>query len=243
MDEGRGQSFHPIDLLLSSTYSESNQRYPRLINFRNDRLTRELFIGTFQLLKGITVSRTGTTLWHQVGEALEAEIETGMYPGGSRLPTEPDLAKRFNVSRNTVRRAMATLEEKGLVRIEQGRGTFVHERFLSFKISKRTRFSQNLRSQGLEPGHELLGSDIVPATEEIAAILHLRSNDAVIFMRSRMLAEGVVVSPERGLLPFSTLSLARGETSSTAHDDRSSRRIWRFGLHAPFYGHHRSTAY
>nr|WP_206118267.1 phosphonate metabolism transcriptional regulator PhnF [Rhizobium laguerreae] len=153
-------------------------------------------------MKGITVSRTGTTLWHQVGEALEAEIETGMYPGGSRLPTEPDLAKRFNVSRNTVRRAMATLEEKGLVRIEQGRGTFVHERFLSFKISKRTRFSQNLRSQGLEPGHELLGSDIVPATEEIAAILHLRSNDAVIFMRSSMLAEGVVVSLNEVYYPF-----------------------------------------
>lgn len=57
-----------------------------------------------------------------------AEVIAGRYKPGSRLPTENELCEAFEVSRPTVRRALAELEGEGLIRREQGRGTFVSEK-------------------------------------------------------------------------------------------------------------------
>jgi GntR family phosphonate transport system transcriptional regulator len=116
--------------------------------------------------------RQGQALWHQLEAALAAEIESGARRTGERLPTEPELMARFGVSRFTVRQAIASLERRGLVRAEQGRGTFVHRDVLTYPISRRTRFSRNLIEQGFDPGGEMLLEDVVPADEEVA--LHLR---------------------------------------------------------------------
>ena len=53
------------------------------------------------------------------------EIISGRYPSGSLLPPEPELCRSFDVSRSVVREAMKALEEKGLARARQGRGTTI----------------------------------------------------------------------------------------------------------------------
>lgn len=60
-----------------------------------------------------------------VTELLRAVAE-GEYPPGSRLPPEAELAARANVSRLTLREAVKVLRDKGVLRVEQGRGTFVN---------------------------------------------------------------------------------------------------------------------
>jgi GntR family transcriptional repressor for pyruvate dehydrogenase complex len=59
---------------------------------------------------------------------LLTEILDGEHPPGSRLPTEPDLCERLDVSRATLREAMKSLQQRGVIRIEQGRGSFVNAR-------------------------------------------------------------------------------------------------------------------
>jgi len=67
-----------------------------------------------------TIDRNGgSTLWHQIGEILAADIAAGTFAPGARLPTEPELMERFGVSRFTVRQALGHLEQRGLVRAEQ----------------------------------------------------------------------------------------------------------------------------
>jgi GntR family transcriptional repressor for pyruvate dehydrogenase complex len=61
-----------------------------------------------------------------VVEHLVAAIVRGEHPPHSRLPNEDRLSKLYRVSRLTVREAMKTLQHKGVVRVEQGRGTFVN---------------------------------------------------------------------------------------------------------------------
>ena len=62
-----------------------------------------------------------------VVEGTRARIIAGDYERGARLPTETQLQQKWGVSRPVVREAMKILSSQGLVRIEQGRGTFVAE--------------------------------------------------------------------------------------------------------------------
>ncbi|MCP2169780.1 DNA-binding transcriptional regulator, FadR family [Goodfellowiella coeruleoviolacea] len=57
--------------------------------------------------------------------ALRAQITTGAWAVGTRIPTEPELAERFGVARNTVREAVRALAHNGLLDIRQGSGTYV----------------------------------------------------------------------------------------------------------------------
>ena len=141
-----------------------------------------------------TIDRKGgSALWHQIGEILAADIAAGTLAPGQKLPTEPELMERFGVSRFTVRQALGHLEQRGLVRAEQGRGTFVHKGVLDYTLSKRTRFSKNLIEQGFEPGGELLVHEIVPATERVAAYLELAAGVLVIHRRGIMTADGAPI--------------------------------------------------
>ena len=137
--------------------------------------------------------KTGNALWQQLGDALAAEIAAGRLPPGSRLPTEAELTKRFGVSRFTVRQALGHLEARGLVRAEQGRGTFVHKGMLGYAIASRTRFSRNLIEQGFEPGGELLLHEEIPAPDRVADRLGIKGGTMVIHRRGLMTADGIPV--------------------------------------------------
>lgn len=64
--------------------------------------------------------------WHIV-EKIETLIDSGMYPPGSRLPPERELAETFNVSRPTVREAIIALEVRGRVEVKTSSGVYVLE--------------------------------------------------------------------------------------------------------------------
>lgn len=68
---------------------------------------------------------TGMTKHGLITQALSQEIRAGNYRVGDRLPSEPELSLRFGVSRHTVRAALRTLHELGLVSSRQGIGTQV----------------------------------------------------------------------------------------------------------------------
>ena len=75
---------------------------------------------------GLAVERgAGVAVWRQIEQILSAEITANSFGNDGRLPSEAELARRFDVNRHTVRRAMLRLAATGLVSVEQGRGTFV----------------------------------------------------------------------------------------------------------------------
>ena len=61
----------------------------------------------------------------RISETLRAEIESGAYPPGGRVPAEMALADRFGVSRGTLRQALQDLRAAGLLEVVPGRGYFV----------------------------------------------------------------------------------------------------------------------
>lgn len=63
--------------------------------------------------------------YQAIADRLRDQIDSGAFQPGERLPSEPDLVKQFDASRNTVRLALALLTNQGLVVTRQGLGTFV----------------------------------------------------------------------------------------------------------------------
>jgi len=72
--------------------------------------------------------RDGRSLPTQLAEVLRAQIIAGTFQPGQQLPSEQTLAEEAGVSRPTVRAALRTLSESGLVRVRPGAGTFVTAR-------------------------------------------------------------------------------------------------------------------
>lgn len=146
--------------------------------------------------------RSGQALWLQIEAALSREIGAGALNPGDRLPTEPELMARFDVSRSTVRQAIASLERRGLVRAEQGRGTFVRGRVLTYPLSRRTRFSRNLIEQGFDPGMEKILDDVLPAGPEVAKKLDIPEWQSVAHRRAMARADGVPVEMGDAWVPL-----------------------------------------
>lgn len=64
-------------------------------------------------------------VWQQVVDDITAMIDSGELDAGSRLPTELELAEIYGVARNTIRRAVQDLAERGVIVVMHGRGTFI----------------------------------------------------------------------------------------------------------------------
>lgn len=133
-------------------------------------------------------------LWRQIRDRLRAEILDGTHAPGERLPTEQALARVFGVNRHTVRRAVASLVELGLVRAEQGRGTFVMENVLYYPIGKRTRFTETVERQNRSRGRRILSAEVAKADAKVASSLGMLRGRAVIRLRSVAEVDGRPVS-------------------------------------------------
>ncbi len=132
--------------------------------------------------------------WRKVETALAAAIRGGALAPGQRLPAEPALMARFGVGRHSVRRALAGLEAEGLVRARQGSGTFVRDAPpLDYRLSERTRFSQNLLDQGREPSGLTLSEAEVDASLAVALALRLPPGEPVYNVRRLGLADEVPI--------------------------------------------------
>lgn len=142
-------------------------------------------------MTGASLARgQGVALWRQIAATMEADIASGTKAAGDRLPTEAALTARFGVNRHTVRRALEDLEARGLIRVEQGRGAFVAEDVVDYRLGSRTRFSETLRRQNREPAGRILRLAEVPAETQLAEALGIRRGRMVLRVDRLGLADG-----------------------------------------------------
>jgi GntR family phosphonate transport system transcriptional regulator len=123
---------------------------------------------------------TGVIVWRKIEEALQRDIADGAFAAGAKLPIEKDLATRFGVNRHTVRRALASLRERGLISIEPGRGVFARGPAISYPVGHRVRFSENIGHLSSFVRGEMIGSRHVAAPERIALDLDVPVGSTII---------------------------------------------------------------
>ena len=106
-----------------------------------------------------------------------AELIDGAAPG-TALPTERELAVRFDTSRTTVRQALAELVVEGRLERTQGSGTFVAEPKI-VQVRQLNSYTEDLRQQGRHPSSTVLSVTRERASETVAANLALRPGEVV----------------------------------------------------------------
>lgn len=124
--------------------------------------------------------RLPTPLYHQIFLILRGQILEGKLSAGMQVPGEEELARQFNVSRITARRALAELAAEGLVTRGRGRGTHVTRRNETPPVRGGVEgLLENLMAMGLKTRVELLEFGYEPAAPDVAAALQVRPGEEV----------------------------------------------------------------
>lgn len=137
-------------------------------------MNREAFRSTSR-----SPSPTFSPLYRQIKDFLIRSLEAGEWGPGDAIPSEGELATRFNVSQGTVRKAIDEMAAENLLVRRQGKGTFVatHSDPRSFY-----RFLRLVPDDGLV-AHAVSDPrlcSIVPATPEVAAVLRIPAGEKVV---------------------------------------------------------------
>src|SRR5437764_2420622 len=138
-----------------------------------------------------------------VRDRLRAQIAGGELAPGQRLGAERELAERLEVSRSTIRAALADLERSGAIRRARGRagGIFVAQRRVERDLTSLAGLPAYLRRQGFESDARVISTATVEADAEAAAALGLGPGALVLEIVRVRLADKTPISLERALFP------------------------------------------
>ncbi|SHI28190.1 GntR family transcriptional regulator [Desulfosporosinus lacus DSM 15449] len=106
-------------------------------------------------------------IYYQLFKLLEEQIRRGDLKPGEAIPTEHEISSHFEISRMTVRRAIAELVSAGMVYAQQGRGTFVATPKLDNIVFELNDFNQEIKQRGLNYKTTLLEAKIIRADKEL----------------------------------------------------------------------------
>jgi GntR family transcriptional regulator len=143
----------------------------------------------------------GTKLSQDVRDDLARRMASGDLPPGSQLPAEPQLAGELGVSRATLREALRSLEDDGLLSRTPGAGTFVTARpRLSNNLDVNFGVTEAILAAGMEPGTSEAEVQDGPATPDEARRLALAPGSPVIAVERVRTADGRPVVFSRDVL-------------------------------------------
>lgn len=124
-----------------------------------------------------------------ISEQLREQIASGKFLPGEQLPSEHQLMSTFEVSRITVRRAIANLINQGLVSSHQGKGVFVKEqRKITYSLSSPLIFfEEDMARQGVISSIRNLIFEAVSAPVKVQHKLQLSSRRKTVFLQKKLL--------------------------------------------------------
>lgn len=140
-------------------------------------------------------------LYGKVEDVLVSEIARGVLEPGDLLPSEDQLLTRFAVSRITVRRAVRSLIQRGMVEIRRGRGTYVLAPKISQELTRLTGFVEDMAVHGRKASARVVSQDVVAADSTVARQLRISKGIYVMRIERVRLADFIPMSFDETYLP------------------------------------------
>ncbi|MEV0526135.1 GntR family transcriptional regulator [Streptomyces sp. NPDC050439] len=153
-------------------------------------------------------------LYFQLSQQLEAAIERGALTPGTLLGNEIELAGRLGLSRPTVRQAIQSLVDKGLLVRRRGVGTQVVHSQVKRPLELSSLYD-DLEAAGQRPETRVLRNSVEPASAEVAASLGIAEGDDVHLVERLRLAHGEPMACLRNHIPSGLLALDTAHLEAT----------------------------
>ena len=149
-----------------------------------------------------------SSLYINVKNEIEDMITRGNFNPGDKLPTEYDLARKYRVSRMTLREALRALEEEGLVTRKQGVGTFVKAASQKIKSILDINYgvTEMIMNMGFHPDTKEIKIEEVFADGHMAKTLNVKEGLKVITIERVRTADNIPVVYSLDMIPISILS-------------------------------------
>lgn len=136
-------------------------------------------------------------IYYQLFKLIEEQIRRGDLKPGESLPTEHEISSRFEISRMTVRRAIAELVSAGMVYAQQGKGTFVATPKLDNIIFELNDFNQEIKKRGLNYKNTILEAKIIRVDDDLRAKFQVgEEHKRLLYFRTVLSAEDERISYE-----------------------------------------------
>lgn len=145
-------------------------------------------------------------MYLQLREILRSRIDDGEFVPGSAIPSESELAEMYGLHRLTVRNAITTLVNEGLLKPVQGKGVFVIGKKIGRDLEKLTGFHQTMRERHVVPETRVMLKTRRPAGLKYAQILGIGPDDEMYYLRRLCLGENEPVSIEDIYVPCRLLN-------------------------------------
>ncbi|HQN04035.1 MAG TPA: GntR family transcriptional regulator [Anaerolineaceae bacterium] len=144
----------------------------------------------------------------QINQIIRSRIQQGVYNAGSRLPSETTLAVEFGVSRSSVRNAMESLVNEGVIIRRHGDGTYVNKRVFEFtsQLKNLWSFPSLIQDSGYKPSVEVLSVGTLPSTPQQAADLDISPGTMLLEFQRLFYADDKPVILSRNLIPKGLLA-------------------------------------
>lgn len=138
----------------------------------------------------------------KIHDQIKKEIEEGKWHVGDRLPSERELSETFNVSRMTLRQAVQTLADEGILERKIGSGTYVARKKVQETMIGTTSFSDIVEEQGREPSSKTISYFVTKPSSSEMEKLNLTEKDDILKMERIRYADDVPICFEVASIPY-----------------------------------------
>jgi GntR family transcriptional regulator len=148
-------------------------------------------------------------LYVQMCSIVREKIMGREWPAGSQIPTEDELCRTYDVSKATVRMAIAELVRDGYLRKQQGKGTFVTFFPQDMGITMKTRLTEDMFGEGVIVKKELLVKGVQEPAENLKDFL--KTENAVYYILCKRVVNGETAYLEESFIPLDKVPEIEGE--------------------------------
>ncbi|KZE04926.1 Transcriptional regulator GntR family [Bacillus mycoides] len=162
--------------------------------------------------------------YKQIADVLEQNIRDGLFNETKKLPTEEALMNRFEVSRNTIRKVISQLVNRGYIFQVQGSGMFLRETSVTdyINLGSLRGLTKNLVSQNIET--KVLEIEVIEANEEIVERMQCEIGTRLYFLKRVRIVDGKPFSIEvsyfkKDIIPYLNEEIALSSVYSYFIED------------------------
>ncbi|WEV38984.1 GntR family transcriptional regulator [Lactobacillus sp. ESL0680] len=154
-------------------------------------------------------------MYIKIHNQIKRDIENHVYRVGSRIPAERQLALKFGVSRMTLRQAIKTLEDEGILERRLGSGTYVASQKVQEKMSGIMSFTEITHANGQTPSSKLISYHVGKPSLSEKERLKLDDSEEILRMERIRYADDVPICYEVVTIPHRLIQkMSKSDISS-----------------------------